>query len=177
VSRSAAWVPLGILLLAGCPPDRARRQADGQELPEVRMMEGGMYRLPEFDGGIVIRTDFSDDRAWTDLALEIRRRHGIFSANLHLIDDRRFEGLDKAAIAAHLSPEPYRSYLFLVDSTSIAHPEHPLLVVDLHERSLAEFRVAPRAVGVVENNLTLANVDFEEFAESADADGIYRQVP
>lgn len=136
-----------------------------------------MYRLPEFDGGIVIRTDFSDDRAWIGIVTEIRKRHGIFLANLHLIDDRYFAGLGKAEVAARLAPEPFRSYLFLVDGTSISHPEHPLLVVELYEGSLAEFRVAPRAVGVVENNLTLANVDFEEFAASADADGIFRQVP
>lgn len=30
---------------------------------------------------------------------------------------------------------------------------------------------------MIENNLSLANVDFEEFMESCDADGIFRSVP
>jgi hypothetical protein len=35
----------------------------------------------------------------------------------------------------------------------------------------------PSEIQSIENNLSLANMDFEEFAESADKDGIFRGFP
>jgi hypothetical protein len=32
----------------------------------------------------------------------------------------------------------------------------------------------PRQVQAIENNLSIANMDFFEFADSADADGVFR---
>jgi hypothetical protein len=54
------------------------------------------------------------------------------------------------------------------------HSEHPVLIVDLFERSGREFRAIPSTVQSIENNLSLANMDFEEFAEAVDDDRIFR---
>ena len=67
-----------------------------------------------------------------------------------------------------------RSYLMIVDRETISHPEHPLLIVDLFEQPTRSFRAVPSATQAVENNLSLANMDFEEFAEAVDGDGIFR---
>jgi hypothetical protein len=150
---------------AGCasPADR----------PSDRKVE--MQQFPETEEALVIRTDFSDDGTWHAVVAEMRMPHSVFRANLHLIDESGLSGLSVAQIARRAGPE--RSFLFVADSVTMTHPEHPLLVVDLYEGSLREFRVIPEAVGVIENNLSLANVDFEEFMESCDADGIFRSVP
>ena len=72
------------------------------------------------------------------------------------------------------SPGADHLFIFVVDSLTIAHPEHPLLVVDLYGGSPSAFRAVPSAIGAIETNLSLANMDFREFAESADTDGIFR---
>ena len=38
-----------------------------------------------------------------------------------------------------------------------------------------EFRAVPTSIQSIENNLSLANMDFVEFAESVDPDGVFRE--
>jgi hypothetical protein len=53
------------------------------------------------------------------------------------------------------------------------HADHPLLSLDLRPPGRS-FRVMPAALWGVENNLAIANMDFEEFAHAVDEDGIFR---
>jgi hypothetical protein len=65
-----------------------------------------------------------------------------------------------------------------VDSFAIQQPGHPLLVLDLYEESIGNsFRALPGQVQGIENNLSIANMDFEEFSRAVDADGIFRGFP
>jgi Domain of unknown function (DUF6924) len=75
-----------------------------------------------------------------------------------------------------LYPRRYRHpALFFVDAVAIAAPDHPLLVIDLHEDGAPEpFRSVPRGVQAIENNLSIANMDFADLAGAAGADGIFR---
>jgi hypothetical protein len=69
------------------------------------------------------------------------------------------------------------SFIVLVDQLAISHPDHPLLIVDLYEESGQEFRAIPSQIQGVENNLSIANLDFEEFAQAVDKDGVLRGFP
>ena len=71
-------------------------------------------------------------------------------------------------LRAALPSEAYRTFLFLVDHVTVTHPEMPLVAVDLHDEPGRWFRVAPAQVPGVENNLSLANMFFREFADHAD---------
>ena len=51
------------------------------------------------------------------------------------------------------------------------------IIVALHERTGREFRAIPSQIQGIENDLSIANMDFEEFAESADESGIFRGFP
>jgi len=48
------------------------------------------------------------------------------------------------------------------------------MVMDLSTERGRAFRVIPSEIEGVENNLSLANMDFEEFANAADPDGVFR---
>ena len=61
-----------------------------------------------------------------------------------------------------------------MDHSTFADPEHPVLVVDLYSDPGRTFRVIPSQMWGVENNLSLANMDFEEFADAVDKDGVFR---
>jgi hypothetical protein len=64
--------------------------------------------------------------------------------------------------------------MFVVDRTALSHGDQPILVMDLYAEPGRTFRVIPSEMWSVENNLSLANMDFAEFADSTDADGIFR---
>jgi hypothetical protein len=133
-----------------------------------------MKPIPETRHAGVLRTDFSDDRAWDVICDQIRAPSGDFSASVDCINDRAFEGVTAEEVAELVRPDSRHTFLFLVDHDTVADPEHPVLVVDLYADPGRTFRVIPSEMWGVENNLSLANMDFEEFADSVDSDGVFR---
>ncbi|HSL31506.1 MAG TPA: hypothetical protein VK900_20050 [Anaerolineales bacterium] len=135
-----------------------------------------MKQLPQTQNPLVLRTDFSNQAAWETIRASIQKPVGIFRfrANVEFLDDREYAGLTKDELL-ELVPKNYNhSFIAIVDRTAISHPEHPLLIVDLFEGSGNEFRAIPSQIQGIENNLSLANMDFEEFAEEVAEDGIFR---
>jgi hypothetical protein len=66
------------------------------------------------------------------------------------------------------------TYVFVADAKTMTDDEHPLLAVDLYDEPGRSFRVPPRWYADVSANLTIANIDFADFADSADDSGTYR---
>ena len=66
------------------------------------------------------------------------------------------------------------SFIFIVDQGAFSHPENPILVVDLYAECSRTFRVMPSEMWGVENNLSIANLEFDEFVDAADPDGVFR---
>jgi hypothetical protein len=146
-----------------------------------------MPTLP-YGGALLVRTDFTDDDAWDRVCDEATREYGPdgFCANVGPLSDPGWAGATWDAVKAAV-PEggAGSSVLFIADSVTFASPEHPILVVDLQDTylSVAEFpdiagrtpfRCIPSALWSVENNLNLGNMDWEDFADATDDDGIYR---
>ena len=131
------------------------------------------------DESLVIRTDFSDDAAWNELKSAITQRepvHG-FQAYVEFVDDAGYAGLRIDRVLEIFPESSNRSFVFLVDSTTISSPEHPVLCVDLFDERGRTFRVVPSALWGVENNLAIANMEFAEFADNADEDGVFCGFP
>jgi hypothetical protein len=149
-----------------------------------------MPALP-LGGALLVRTDFSDDGAWDQVREEAQREYGPdgFQACVEPVSDPAWDGATWETVkAAAPVGEAGPSVLFIADSITLASPEHPILVVDLQDKylSLAEFpeiaehtpfRCIPPALWSVENNLSIANLDWEDFAEDTDDDGVHRGCP
>jgi hypothetical protein len=138
-----------------------------------------MKPLPKTENALILRTDFSNDAIWQAICSEIRKPVGPFRfrANVEFLDDREYDGIDKEQLL-QLIPHNYdHSFIMLVDQTSVTHPDHPLRIVGLFEGSGNEFRALLSQIQGIENNLSIANMDFEEFAEAVDDDGIFRGFP
>jgi hypothetical protein len=136
--------------------------------------------LPETWSVPVVRADFSEVRAWRWIVKEVSTltEEG-FGADVEFVEDRTLEGLDEVAIVTtypRLYPRQYRHpVLFVVDSVAISAPEHVLLVVNLNTGvNAGPFRTLPRQVQGIQNNLSLANMDYIEFARSVGTDGVFR---
>jgi hypothetical protein len=124
-------------------------------------------------GSLLIRTDFSDDEAWARLVVDAARPSSPdgFTASFVPISDHAYEGLQAEALA-NLDGDAF--FVYAADRLSMDGPEPTLLVVDrLHDRG-RWFRVTLEQAWAVENNLSLFNMDFFEFADAVDDDGVFR---
>lgn len=135
-------------------------------------------RLPESDNALLLRTDFSSDATWNSLcsAVRVPSEHG-FLANLDCISDPAFDGLTVEQLVALAERDGDRAFAFVADAVTLTDPEQPVLVVDLFDEPGRTFRVIPGEMWGVENNLSIANLDYGDFADSADPDGVFRGFP
>jgi hypothetical protein len=178
----ALWWGTGAALLGGLIG--AASANDAERSPWHSSQAGDRVKpLPKSDQALVLRTDFSDDAAWRAIrsAIEapVRDPGGTidFFAYVTFVDDPEYRDLDEPQIRSLFGPELNQGFVIVVDRTAIAHREHPVLILDLFDLSSRTFRALPSTVQAIENNLSITNVDFEEFAAAADEDGVFRRFP
>ncbi|WP_432483506.1 cell envelope integrity TolA family protein [Kineococcus esterisolvens] len=128
--------------------------------------------LPADRGSLLIRTDFTHQPRWEALvgALQTPSPEG-FVPFLSTVEHQRWAGASIADVAAAAPPDVL---LVLADATALSSPEVPLLVLQVRGGAVQQLRVAPQALASVENNLSIANTDWEDFAGSTDPDGVFR---
>lgn len=115
-----------------------------------------------------------------------------FYAHVKYIDDEAYRDQKPFDLVRTL-PDGYPGkFCFIVDRRSMESSEHPVLVVgfypsdgksfdrlprDTPENDIATFHALPSQITGIENNLSIANMDFEEFADNVDDDGVFRGFP
>jgi hypothetical protein len=131
-----------------------------------------MKTLPPTDGSTpLVRTDFSDEEAWGALVTAVTTpNEDEFLADLYIVDDPDHRGLTSEQVAA-LAPE--HSLIVVADQEAATAPEFPLLVVYTGDEGRQELRVIAEELWSMENNISLANMDWEEFVDAAE-DGVFR---
>ncbi|MFJ9939983.1 DUF6924 domain-containing protein [Streptomyces erythrochromogenes] len=156
--------------------------------------------LPEVVGrdefaALIIRTDYDDDPAWRAVAAALHERwgeEGEFEASVHVVDDPVWAGATPDAVIAAAGRDEDLSVVFVADGVTMRSPHRALLALDLgaeeedldpeYYRELLdsppprEFRTVPAGVHDVHANLSIANMDFEEYAHEAltDPEGVFR---
>ena len=138
-----------------------------------------MKTIPDTENALVLRTDFSDSSAWEKLCAEIRKPVGIFGfvAYVEYLDDPEYADITKEQLLKLLPPNYNHSFIIVADKTTMIHPEQPLFIIDLFDEAKRDFRALPKYVQSIENNLSIANMDFEDFADYVDPDGVFRRFP
>jgi hypothetical protein len=138
-------------------------------------------QLPKTNNPLVVRTDFENQQAWNAICKLIRAPvHAPgdpFYARVQFLEDEAFQGLGTEELLARVPSDYNHSFLFVVDSTAISHPEFPILVINLRGVDRRSFRAIPTAMQAIENNLSISNMDFFEFVAAVDEDGIFRGFP
>lgn len=150
-------------------------------------VDDAMWRR-DSEAALVIRTDFADEDEWRRIQAAIvePQTEDEFEAYVEFVDDKAYEGLTASRLLQIVPADSSETFVFLVDTQTLTHPDRPILVVNLYDwvegleeqgkgpRYGTTFRVVPSEMWSVENNLTLANMDWEEFADNVDDDGIFR---
>ncbi len=140
-----------------------------------------MKDLPHTEHTLLIRTDFSDEAAWQSLRTVVTTpdEEDGFLAALHIVDDPAHRGLTAERIVALAPAES--DLLIVADDKVLTGPEMPLLAVmrtdegeEGPEVRFDELRLIASQLWSVENNISLANMGWEEFVDAADGDGVFR---
>ncbi|WP_412027838.1 DUF6924 domain-containing protein [Deinococcus yunweiensis] len=140
--------------------------------------------LPEPDDltSLLIRADYSNEAAWQaafDVVAAPVLLPGLpasFRARFTVVQDVSFGRLTMTGLHEVLQDSPVPE-VFVADHLTVMGEEHTLLVVRVapSDRGATEsFRVAPSFAWAVQNNLSLANMDFLDFLADVDSDGVYR---
>ncbi|MFJ8435307.1 DUF6879 family protein [Kitasatospora sp. NPDC094019] len=161
------------------PPERhdnpwVRSMTDRDGSPASRYRPG-VIELPSRLAALVVRTDFSGSAPWGRLreALATPNEDG-FLAHVHLVDNPRFADVT-CDEAVSLLPSGYRHpLLVLADRATLISSELPLLALDLRGGPGRSVRVVAAELWCIENNLSIVNMDFDEFADGVDEDGVFR---
>ena len=129
--------------------------------------------LPALDRSLLVRTDFSDDEGWELVADEAQRENADgFCAFVEPVSDPAFEGADWQTVRAAV-PSSEAAVVFVVDAQTLRSSDHAILVVD-RLRGRPPFRCIPPELWSIDNNLNIANMDWEEFAGALDESGVFR---
>lgn len=128
--------------------------------------------LPKTLATLLVRTDFSDNDAWENVC-EIIKSWGD-ATPLEYVDDIEYSNASVEQIMALVPANEDQSAVVLADQTTFSTLENLLLVVDLEEERGRSFRTIPNEVHPIVCNLFIANMDFSEFADAVDDDGVYR---
>lgn len=130
--------------------------------------------IAEVENSLVLRTDYSNEAVWQEVCAAIMDPDNEFEANVDFVSDPQYAGLKTERLESVVPEGLPLSFAFIIDDVTMSIPEHPILVVDLQDEPGRTFRVVPSALWTVENNLSISNMDFSDFAGAADAGGVFR---
>jgi hypothetical protein len=154
-----------------------------------------MKRLPKGHKTLLIRTDFSDAAVWEEVCSTVRvpdaglqKALGLFAslneaigqplgeveAPLEFVDDPDFKGLTADQLVELVPGSAKYVMLLVADGVTVSKAEHPLLVVDVGMERGRTFRAVPSQVFGIESNLSIGNMDWEDFAGAVGEDGVFR---
>jgi hypothetical protein len=131
--------------------------------------------LPEIaDHTLLVRTDFSDHGAWQ--ALHTALTSPGLRADMHIVDDPTYRDLSPRQLISLAPAAGFPNELLIVaDKAAVTSSEMPLLVIyQPAEEDRAELRVIAEELWAIEANIAFANMEWEEFVDAADDDGVFR---
>lgn len=132
----------------------------------------------EDSGLAAIRTDFSDEAAWSRLrgiVDELEDEIGGAPADLRWHQGGQFEGWTVADILAAAPDGEYTNPLVVFDGASVDRDDFTLLAVETSGEDRGRFfRFVLSEAASIEVNWSLGNLDFVDFADSAGPDGVFR---
>ncbi|MET9633857.1 hypothetical protein ABZX92_41020 [Lentzea sp. NPDC006480] len=136
------------------------------------------------DGALLIRTDFDQQQVWDDLCELIRKypAEGLLT-DLLLIDDSCYEGATAEQLLNLVPDDAGYPYIAIADAVTAELAERPqdrsLLIVDSgylddEDEAGGTLRALVSEFPSIDANLSIANMEFGDYAEAADVDGVFR---
>jgi hypothetical protein len=124
---------------------------------------------------LVLRTDFSDKNQWLQICAKIETPDPVdeFRACVTFLSDPQYKDISIGNVISLINPKDHW-FIFVVDHETILSPKHHILCIDFLEKPGNTFRLIPSEMWGVENNLSICNMEFSDFKDNADSDGVFR---
>ena len=130
-------------------------------------------------GLLFVRTDYSDDAAWLAALKAATAAYEAddfdrMGALLHVVESPTLANLTPQDLV-RLPREGHVGELAVADARTMR--DQTVLFVDVNdfdEQVGRTFRTIPQEVETIVANLSISNMDFHEFADRADTDGVFR---
>lgn len=189
--RIAVALVLFALLAGGCGE---RGVPESEPQPPTSSVSNPLAQLFSEGATPLLRTDFSDDAAWERVVQTVTapvdfgdEAGGLYEPYIEPFTDRGYEGATGPSLADDLHGERL-GYVLLADHRTMreaaAGGEVTVVYMDrsVTPEDAAEFgfvygcevRCTVGEVASIEANLSIDNMDFDQFADSVDADGVFR---
>ncbi|PPK90182.1 hypothetical protein CLV92_1272 [Kineococcus xinjiangensis] len=166
--------------LARVPPGWYEEQ-HRRDLERLRSMGAGVgddaasaqgAGLPQDRGTLLVRTDFTRQDRWQALLDAVRTpSEDDFLPALEIVEDLQWRD---ASVEDLVAAAPASGLIVVADAAALASAELPVLVVNVEDGVAEELRVTPAALWSIENNLSIANMDWEDFTAATGPDGVFR---
>lgn len=122
---------------------------------------------------MLIRTEFSDSKTWQAIVDATTRENSDgFVANLTVVSDPAWASASVQDVLTAHAGDKERAVAFVFDAAALSDEKHSLLCINLASKKARTMRVLPSAVWSVENNLSLGNMEWRDFA-SALVEGVF----
>ncbi|MDE3722785.1 hypothetical protein PWG71_15460 [Nocardiopsis sp. N85] len=133
--------------------------------------------------GLLVRTDFSDDRAWAALAADADRLDPRIETPedhqpyVQIVDDPAFAGATPEQVMAIVRPnedeeeETGEAVVVIADQASMGGSDRTVLVVPLEDNVGWSFRLPPDKVRSMAANLFIGNNDISDWMRQGSPDG------
>ncbi|MEU5438467.1 hypothetical protein AB0G73_34685 [Streptomyces sp. NPDC020719] len=128
----------------------------------------------------LVRTYIADDAAFAALLDELRIPDEYDNvATVSLVEDPRYtaatvESLTTEVVRDH-EGQPLFSELLVADERCLTDPSFPLLALNLlQDAEHQQFRIAASELSAFCANMSIGNMDFDEWAREAGEDGVFR---
>lgn len=141
-----------------------------------------MTERDEFQA-LIVRTDYTDEQAWQAVTVALMQSWGDrdYDAQVCFVDHSVWAGATADEVLRAVSADEELSVVFLADQVTMGSARQPLLAATTIPREEyerfeeyegirefgGEFRTTPAGVHEIHANLSIANMDFEEFAAAA----------
>ncbi|TQL01524.1 hypothetical protein [Cellulomonas sp. SLBN-39] len=134
---------------------------------------------PAHTDTLLLRTDYSDDAAWRAVVAAVSESYDDGDTErlgplMQPVESPELDGLTPRDLV-ELPRDGYMSCLGVADAQSMR--DLTIVLVDLNpynEQVGRTFRVVPEQIEPILVNLSIGNMDFFEFADSAGPDGVFR---
>ena len=143
----------------------------GRALVRLRLIILPENKTP---GPVVIRTSFGDEPAWRAFCETIK---ALFEDEPHFISDAKLDSKSPGDLLEELPTEASHNCIYIADEQTLNSAEPLVLVMDIFTEPGRTFRVVPAEMNAVQSNLWISNMDFEEFGDAVESDGVFRGFP
>lgn len=132
-----------------------------------------MQILPATEYAPLVRTYFADKAAWDALLKAIGTPNSDgFTAFVTIVNQTEFADAELAQLQLPSASTQLFDLVICADKIAMSNEQFPLLCSKYSTGQTV--RVIACELWGIENNLSIGNMDFEEFVKSADTTGIFR---